>query len=298
MWEDSYAVYDLDGPTLTGDLDLSSSRGEVPSDIRDDPSPPRADMARWIDLLDNDTSGHMMRLLFAVEQHPGSTAGRLQDFTRINGQNVKTGLDQLLRRELIYQTPNGGYACAPWSLATAARRDRVWLGLPGKRFGPDKLGNNSKQHRKRQTDVQRLLGKFKLAGCPVAPGWQAVDGQFRPDGVVWIKQGPYGPGWHYVVYATRAQKGSSIGRELEHALSEMRTERYPILVVCSSPQMEEVCWRLGTGKLMLTASVSRIRSGQVAGSEGTAWMLYGKPVTILAGPKTINAEEERDGGTN
>ena len=298
IWEDSCAVYDLDGPTLTGDLDLSSSRGEVPSDIRDDPSPPRADVARWIDLLDNDTSGHMMRLLFAVEQHPGSTAGRLQDFTGINGKNVKAGLDELLERGLIYATTDGGYACEPWSLAMAARRDRVWLGLPGGRFGPDKLGNHSKQHRKHQTDVQRLLGKFKLAGCSVAPGWQAVDGQCRPDGVVWIDQGPYGPGWHYVVVATSAKQEISMSRLLNRAMSETRTDRYPILVVCSSPQMEEVCWRLGTGKPMLTASVSRIRSGQVAGSAGTAWMLYGKPVTILAGPETINAEEERDGGTN
>ena len=297
IWEVSCVVYDLDGDTLTGDLDLRFSRGLVPSDIRDDPSPPRANVARWIDLLRNDTSGHMMRLLLALEQHPGSTPSRLQDFTGINGQRMRSGLDQLLRRELIYQTPNGGYACAPWSLATAARRDRVWVGLPGRRFGPDKLGNHSTQHRKRQTDVQRLLGKFKLGGCSVAPGWQAVDGQFRPDGVVWIKQGPYGPGWHYVVYATSAKQESSMSRLLKHAWSETRTDRYPILVICR-PEMEEVCWRLGTGKPMLTASVSRIRSGPVAGTDGTCWLRYGKPVPVLAGPKAIDAEEEIDAGTH
>ena len=61
-WESVSAVYDLDGDTLTGDLDLRSSRGQVPSHIHDIPSAPRADVARWIDLLVNDTSGHMARL--------------------------------------------------------------------------------------------------------------------------------------------------------------------------------------------------------------------------------------------
>ena len=283
-WESVSAVYDLDGDTLTGDLDLRSSRGQVPSHIHDIPSAPRADVARWIDLLVNDTAGHLARLLFAVEQHPGSTPRRLQQLTRINGTSVRTGLDELLRRELLYQMPGGGYACEPWSLAMAARRDRVWSGLPGRRCGPDNLASHSKQHRKRQSDVQRLLGKCASAGCSVAPGWQAVDGPFEPDGVIWMDQGPYGPGWHYLVYAGQAKRESSIARMLTSAWSETRTDRYPILVICS-PEMEDVCRRLGGGRPMLTASVSRIRSGPVVGRNGTAWSRYGEPVPVLAGPK-------------
>ena len=298
IWEDSCAVYDLNRDTLAGDLDLRSSIGKVPSDTHDVPSPPRADVARWIDFIVNDPSGHMMRLLFTLEQHPGSTSSRLQDFTGINGKNVKTGLAQLQERGLIYETPDGDYACEPWSLAMAARRDRVWLPLPGRRFGPDQLAKPSWQQRKRQAGARRLMGKFTLAGCAAAPGWQAVDGSFEPDGVVWIDQGPYGPGWHYVVYATRAQQESSIDPLLKKAFSETRTDQYPILVICSSPQMEEVCWRLGGGRRILTASVARIRSGPVAGSKGTAWMQYGKPVPVLAGPKAIDAEEEIDAGTH
>ena len=290
VWEDSCAVYNTGEDMLTGNLDLSSSRGLVSPDIHDTPAPPRADVASWIDLIVNDTSGYLVRLLFAIEQHPGSTPSFLQHLTRINGTHVRAGLDELMRRELIYQTPDGGYACEPWSLGMAARRDRVWLGLPGRRFGPDQLAKPSWQQRKRQAGARRLMGKFTLAGCAAAPGWQAVDGSFEPDGVVWIDQGPYGPGWHYVVYATRAQQESSIDPLLKKAFSETRTDQYPILVICSSPQMEEVCWRLGGERPMLTASVSRIRSGQVAGSEGTAWMQYGKPVPVLAGLKTMNAQ--------
>ena len=296
-WESVSAVYDLDGDTLTGDLDLRSSRGQVPSHIHDIPSAPRADVARWIDLLVNDTAGHLARLLFAVEQHQGSTPSRLQQLTRINGTSVRAGLDELLRRELLYQMPDGGYACEPWSLAMAARRDRVWSGLPGRRFGPDNLASHSKQHRKRQSDVQRLLGKCASAGCSVTPGWQAVDGGFKPDGAVLIDQGPYGPGWHYLVYAGQAKRESSIARMLTSAWSKTRTDRYPILVICS-PEMEDVCWRLGGGRPMLTASVSRIRSGPVVGRNGTAWSRYGEPVPVLAGPKALNAEEEMDAGTD
>ena len=283
-WEGVSAVYDLDGDTLSGDLDLRSSRGQVPAHIHDTPSPPRADVARWIDLLVNDTSGHMARLLFAVEQHPGSTPRFLQQLTRINGTSVRAGLDELMRRELIYQMPDGGYVCEPWSLAMAARRDRVWLGLPGRRCGPNKLASHSGQYRKRRADVLRLLGKCASAGCSVAPGWQAGDGPFKPVGAVLIDQGPYGPGWHYLVYAGQAKQESSIARVLKHAWSETRTDRYPILVICS-PEMEDVCWRLGAGRPMLTASVSHIRSGPVVGRNGTAWSRYGEPVPVLAGPK-------------
>ena len=112
-----------------------------------------------------------------------------------------------------------------------------------------------------------------------------------------MDQGPYGPGWHYLVYAGQAKRESSIARMLTSAWSKTRTDRYPILVICS-PEMEDVCWRLGGGRPMLTASVSRIRSGPVVGRNGTAWSRYGEPVPVLAGPKAINAEEEMDAGTD
>lgn len=297
VWEGCCAVYDLEGDTLAGDLDLRSSRGRVPPHIHENPSPPRADVARWIDLVVNDTAGRMGRLMFAIEQEPNSTPSYLQHLTRLNGQNVKAGLDQLLKLGLIYQTPDGGYALEPWPLTMAARRDRAWLGLPSRRFGPDRLASRSRQHRKRQRDVQRLLGKFAAAGCSVAPGWQAGDGRFRPDGVVWMDQGPYGPGWHYVLYASRARREDTIAAVLGRAFSETRTDRYPILVICR-PEMEDICWSLGAGRPMLTASVSRIRSGPVVGRNGTVWLQYGESVPVLAGPPIKNQEEESHAGTD
>ena len=291
-WKDSYAVYNLDEDTLTGDLDLRSSSGQVPSGIRDDPSPPRATVARWIGFLVHDTAGHMMRLLFAIEQHPGSTPSFLQHLTGINGKNVKAGLTESVKRGLIYRTSDGGYACTSRSLAMAARRDRVWLGLPGRRFGPDKLANHSRQYRKHEADVRRVLGKFVSAGCSVAPGWQAVDGRFEPDGVVWMDQGPCGPGWHYVVHAGRAKRESSVDSVLRKAWSETRTDRYPILVVCSNAQMEEVCWRLGGERRMLTATMSRIRSRPVAGRDGTCWLPVRRAGTGSHRTQTVNPREE------
>ena len=284
-WKDSCAVYDLEGDTLTGDLDLRSSRGRVPFHIHDNPSPPRADLARWIDLLANDTAGHWIRLLLAVEQHPDSIPSHLQHLTRLSGTNVQAGLEELSQRDLIYQTPDQGYALQPWPLAMAARRDRVWVGLPSRRFGPDTLADWSDQRRKRWRDTQRLLAKFAAAGCSVAPGWQASDGRFRPDGVVWMNRGPYGPGWHYVMYASRAQRESTVGQVLARVFSDTRTDQYPVLLACT-PAMEETFWRLGVGRPMLTASVSRIRSGPVVGRESTVWLRYGESVPVLAGPRS------------
>ena len=281
--EGSCAVYDVQGDTLTGDLDLRSSRGRIPPHIHENPSPPRADVDRWIDLLANDTAGHMTRLLFAIEQHPGIIPSHMGTLTRISGKNVKAGLHQLLQRKLIYEMPDGGYALNPWSLAMAARRDRVWVGRPNRRLGPDKVAAYSDRRLKRIHGVQRLLSKCAAAGCSVAPGWQALDGGFRPDGVVWITDGPYGPGWHYVVYVVHAKKMSSVKRALQATLSDTRTDDYPVLVVCH-PQMERVIWSLAGDKPILTATNARVRTGPVVGRDGTVWLQFGISVQVLAGP--------------
>ena len=55
---------------------------------------------------------------------------------------------------------------------------------------------------------------------------------------------------------------------LKRAFSETRTDQYPIFLICR-PEIESTFWRLGAGRPMLTASVSRLRTGPVAGADST-----------------------------
>ena len=280
-WQDACAVYNVHERIVAGDLDLSASRGRIPPAIGDNPKILRLDVSDIPEFLTADKANRMTRLTWCIEQHPGIIASHLQGLTGINGTELSAGLQDLVSLGRIYQSADGGYRAEPQTLSASARRDRVWIGLPGRCFGPDALSQYNAQRWKTMREVTRLLSRFAQAGCPVAPGWQAIDGAFRPHGVGWM-QSPYGEGWHYVVHAGRARQETTVTSVLARALSETRSDPYPILVVCQEA-MEAAFWRLGAGRPMLTASTSRLRSGPVAGPDSDAWWQYGKLVGVVPG---------------
>ena len=282
-WADCCAVYNSAERTLIGDLDLGASRGRIPPAIGDDLKPLRLDVSKIVTFLAADQANRLTRLLFCIEQYPGIIASHLAQLTGINGAEVSAGLKILMSLGKISELPHGGYRVESRPLAAAARRDRAWIGLPGRRFGLKTLTRYSGGHWKHLSDTNRVLSRFAAAGCSVAPGWQATDVAFRPDGVVWVHS-TYGHGWHYLVYASRAKRESTVASVLERAFSETRADQYPILLICR-PDIESTFWRLGAGRLMLTAPVSRLRTGPVAGADSTAWWQYGKPTLVLAGPR-------------
>lgn len=280
-WDHSVAIYNLSDRTLTGDLDLSRSRGRVPPAIRDDLKPLRVNVTKMSEFRSGDPGGRMQRLQFFVEQYPGINASSLQRFTGISGKGVDAALGELIRQRRLINTSNGGYGLDKLSLAEAARRDRVWSGLPGRRFGPKSLAGFSDTRWKRSGAVTRVLSGFAAAGFTVAPGWQAIDGEFKPDGVIWMSS-PYGTGWHYVVYAAYARRERSVDAVLNRSSHTTRTDKYPILVICQS-DMEDAFWKLGHGIPILTASVSRIRAGMEVDSHRSIWYRRGDPVPISPG---------------
>ena len=280
-WDHSIAIFNLSDRTLTGDLDLSQSRGRIPPAIRDDLKPLRVNVARLSEFRAADPAGRMQRLQFFVEQYPSINASSLQRFTRLNGKDVAAGLAELIKQGRLIQTPGGGFSLDKLALAEAARRDRVWSGLPGRCFGPESLAKSSDSRWNRLGIVTRVLSEFAAAGFTVAPGWQATDGRFKPDGVIWMDS-PYGVGWHYVVYAAPVRRESSAAAVLNRSFHATRTDQYPILVICRS-DMEDAFWNLGKGLPMLTASVSRIRAGMKADGHGAIWHQRSDPVQISRG---------------
>ncbi len=283
-WEAICTVYRLVDETLTGDLDLTASRGRIPMQLSDDVPPVRAGLEQLQRFLLDDQGDRMRRLLSAVEQYPGIIASHVSAMTGINGQLTKLGLAELQRRELTRRMGNEGYALEKRPLALAARRDRVWLGLPDNRSGPNTLASRSDRRWKRTRGAQKLLAKFRAAGCPTAAGWRALDRRFAPDGVVWIADGPYGPGWHYLINASGIRAESKVAGLLEKVFSPARSDRYPILVVCPDA-VEELYWNAAPGLPVLTAAISRVRGGPLVGGDGTVWMKSGLPVMVLTAPR-------------
>ena len=284
-WEAVCSVHCLVDDTWAGDLDLTASRGRIPMQLSDDVPPVRAGLEQLQRFLLDDQGDRMRQLLSAVEQYPGIIASHVSAMTGINGQLTKLGLAELQRRELTRRMGNQGYALEKRPLALAARRDRVWLGLPDHRSGPNTLASHSGRRWKRIRGAQKLLAQFRAAGCPTAAGWRAQDGPFVPDGVVWIEDGPCGRGWHYLINASGIRAESMVDRLLEQAFARARSDRYPILVVCPDA-VEELYWHAAPGLPVLTAAMSRVSGGPVVGSDGTVWMKSGVPVKTLAAPGT------------
>ena len=290
-WEGAFSVYNLEEDALVGGLDITGSRGAVPPFIVEDLSPLRADVTRWLDFLATDPGSRRFRVSCAIEENPGAKSRCVSILTGINGGEVKAAFEKLSEDEQIYGTKRGEFAPSNWTLAIAARRDRVWPGLPGKRFGEWLVKSWSTQRWKRVADTHRLLSKFREAGCRVAAGWRARDGRFEPDGVVWLAAGPYGPGWHYLLCAARPKSEQSVRDFLKPVSSDQRSDRYPILIVCSE-EVEHFFWELGGDLPMLTATVGRTRGLPVTGRTGTAWMHHGTPVQVLTGKSHRYQPEE------
>ena len=284
-WEAICSVHCLVADTFAGDLDLTASRGRIPMQLSDDVPPVRAGLEQLQRFLLDDQGDRMRRLLSAVEQYPGIIASHVSAMSGINGQLTKLGLAELQRRESTRRMGNQGYALEKRPLALAARRDRVWLGLPDHRSGPNRLSAHSGRRWKRIRGAQKLLAQFRAAGCPTAAGWRAQDGPFVPDGVVWIEDGPCGRGWHYLINASGIRAESMVDRLLEQACARARSDRYPILVVCPDA-VEELYWHAAPALPVLTAAMSRVSGGPVVGDDGTVWMKSGVPVKTLAAPGT------------
>ena len=290
-WQGSFSVYNLEDDELVGGLDITGSRGAVPPFIVEDLPPLRADVTRWLDFLATDPGSRRFRVSCAIEENPGAKSRYVSILTGINGAEVKAAFEKLSVEELSYGTKRGEFAPSNWTLAMAARRDRVWPGWPGKRFGEWLVKSWSTQRWKRVASAQRLLSQFREGGCRAAAGWRARDGRFEPDGVVWLAAGPYGPGWHYLLCAARPKSEQSVRDFLKPCLSDERCDRYPILIVCADG-VEPLFWELGGHLPMLTATVGRTRGLPLTGRTGTAWMQYGAPVQVLTGKSHRYQPEE------
>ncbi len=230
------------------------------------------------------------RVLDAVAQWPGITA-------RLCKQILGEGLDDrtteqcvkvLLERELVERTRSKEgyrYSISSKGLDRLCRRDRVRFGDYGSRVMASSWVE-LEQKREHEEGVLSLMGGFVGAGLSFAAGWRSWEhmgggGGIAPDGLVNLRQSPYGPGWHYVEYERYARGRDRVGRKLKGYASSRRQDSWPVLFVCWSDAAEAVFHELGDELRLrlLTATLSRVKQHGPAGNF-ECWSSYGQPALV------------------
>jgi hypothetical protein len=134
--------------------------------------------------------------------------------------------------------------------------------------------------------VGEVVQQFAAAGLVVVAGWRDWEnlgggGGIAPDAIVFLRYGPHGPGWHYLEYERSARSPSATTRKLGGYDSPLRSNDWPLLVVCRTDRAERNFLQSGLemGIRMLTTTIPRLnRHGAVGNPD--CWSQYGEPVAI------------------
>ena len=131
-----------------------------------------------------------------------------------------------------------------------------------------------------------LMSQFNQAGLMTAEGsrsWETISGgkALSPDGVVWLEESPYGPGWHYVEYERQARSAPRVAAKLRGYAAASRRDDYPCLMAVATPGMESLFQEAGERSRlkMLTATFARLEKEGGVGRAGP-WSLYGQRVAV------------------
>ena len=131
-----------------------------------------------------------------------------------------------------------------------------------------------------------VVQSFAAAGLVVAAGWRDWEnlgggGGIAPDAMIYLRYGPYGPGWYYLEYELSATSPSAAAKKLHGFDSPLRSNDWPVLVVCRTDLAERHFQQRGLemGIRMLTTTIPRFREHGAVGNTD-CWSQYGEPVAI------------------
>ena len=230
------------------------------------------------------------RVLGTVAEWPGMRRmmGQLALGHGTGGRRALEACKWLAEHGLVERSQDGGsyrYTLSPRGVDLVARRDRVNYGQSEAR---SKVASWQERPRLQphEDGLMELMGQFMAAKLPVAAGWRSWEhlgsgGGISPDGLVYVGNSPYGPGWHYVEYERTARGERRAMMKLRGYMSGARQDRWPLLMAVWDVRAEGVFQQLGrTVNLpMLTTTMGRLRECPVVGPAG-CWSMYGQPVSV------------------
>ena len=235
-------------------------------------------------------SGTAGRVLEAVAEWNGCDTEFLRGVVGDGpkGKTVYRALSQLVKAGLVRREREGRayrYFLTSKGGDAMARRDRVAYGR-GQGGGRGRARADRGRIERHELGLMDLMGRFRQGGLPVACGWRTWEhlggsGGLAPDGVVLLRDGPYGPGWYYVEYELRARGVKRVVRKLRSYLSERRQDRWPVIMVARDARTEGVFQEVGVegGLALVTGNVERLAQCEVLGDTG-CWSCYGGPAAL------------------
>ena len=207
----------------------------------------------------------IQKLLQILEQWPGLLVSHIQALlpSQTNRSRMADVLLQMERLELAVERDRAYY---PWVAAAvrAADRDRVSKGRTAGRMVSSDPDGGRRRLRTHDQTVANIAAHFQKLGCPIAPGWRAVDdagscGKIDPDAVIYLNTSPYQEGWHYVEYERRAVRDESILHKLRSYRMQRRSNDWPVIFVVPNEEVERSYHEHGSDINLITGVSSKQR---------------------------------------
>ena len=216
----------------------------------------------------------IMKVLFMLEQWPGVLPSHIRGslIKGANGAQIADALFHMEELELATRYDRA-YHPGPEAVKRAARRDGV-----SSRRTSGKQPESLLRLRNHDWPAFKIVAQFQAQGSDIAAGWRAVDdaglaGKIDPDAVVYLRSGPYGPGWHYFEYERRSKSSKAIAHKLRSTLMKDRSNDWPMVFVVASPNAERLFWEHGKDAKLITA----VAQGQKVPRE---WRCFGERVLL------------------
>ena len=289
--DDMVSVWCISDGMRSGVEDPLASRGWIyqpvyTRSIGSWPWDKRVDSSLW----SNKGGIGLNRVFDVVVQFPGISSKVCAQMAGVG--DVSRSVDPYLRILLaggfidrIWSKEGYRYHVMPRGLDRLIRRDRVkysdyksraqassWIKMP--------------RLREHEDGVMSILSQFRVWDAPVASGWRSWEhlggsGGIAPDGLVYLRESPYGPGWHYVEYERRARGEYKANRKLVGYSSNRRQNNWPVLVVCWDDSAERAFHEVGREMRvrMLTTTGDRLEEHGPMNNVH-CWSNYGQRVIV------------------
>ena len=229
------------------------------------------------------------RILRAAAEWPGmpTTMARLALGESPSGRRAQNCCKRLTDLGLLDRWQDRGanrYRLSRAGMKLLANLDRASAGDAWRRIQMDRWEKRD-GFEVHEYGLLEVVQSFAAAGLVVAAGWRdwenLGDSGIAPDAMIYLRYGPYGPGWHYLEYERSATSPSAAAKKLGGFDSPLRSNDWPVLVVCRTDLAERHFQQRGLemGIRMLTTTIPRFRKYGAVGNLD-CWSRYGEPAAI------------------
>ncbi len=286
---------DAETPTLFCTPDRRCSgpvEPRVSRDLVSDPqtrlNPGRSErLARWLRRQpDLDTLNGLLayRLFLLIAEFPAMRAGWLRE---ISGGSA-TGVGAILQRFLatgLAARYEGRYYLAEAGMRRAANLSRVRPAQIRNRHGAYLRRAYRLHERRHDEGVNRLVLGFAREGVRAYAGWRGEVNiprltQLRPDLLLLVTSGPFGPGPYALEFERKAEYRSGVARKLgPHRRAAAVGQGLPVLFVCET-ERAAARFIAARGRLpLLATSLEAAVAGPLTGA-GSVWSEAGRSVRL------------------